>query len=97
MTLTVRKVDLRIVVPNEFAVRLPHLVQRGSFIEVVIRETPHDPKMRLYVILPALPWVNAETSPGESLHISDLSIRLKILLRHPKGLKSRQDIRNQVR
>ncbi len=38
-----------------------------------------------------------ETSPGESLHISDLSIRLKILLRHPKGLKSRQDIRNQVR
>ena len=43
ITLSVRKVYLGIVVPDEFPVRLPHLIQRGSFVEVVIRETPHDP------------------------------------------------------
>jgi hypothetical protein len=41
LAFSMREVDLRVVVPNKFAMGLLHLIQRGSFVEVVIRETPH--------------------------------------------------------
>lgn len=62
-------VDLGIVIPNKRTMGLLHLIQRGSFVEVKVRETPHDPEVRLSLILPALPGINPLFTDGKSLHI----------------------------
>src|SRR5437763_3879490 len=75
--LSMREMNLDVVIMYKLAVCFFDFIPTGCTIEIVIGETPHDPKVRLDVVLPGLARVDPLFTDVERLVNSHGAIRVE--------------------